>query len=211
MDARLDATTREKVDELATRFHQPRVAVLSYIMEWGLSCAQTGTLDDARSKGPVHHLYLYVASDLYEQVQRAASAAGVNIAPWLRHMVRQITIDDFPANWQEARSGERSHDSCIYTERFMPRLDEPSRTKLQQLVGQFGAPKAEIIRQLIAQATPEDFPKSWQKRAGVSDHATATRAASPRTAAAEARSVHPGTSCPSSTRRIHRSTRSPPG
>jgi hypothetical protein len=47
----------------------------------------------------------------------------------------------------------------------MLRLDEFSQTKLQQFVKRFGASKAEIIRQLIAQATDEDFPKSWQIRA----------------------------------------------
>jgi hypothetical protein len=48
--------------------------------------------------------------------------------------------------------------SRIYTTRVMLRLDDPSETKLQQLVTQFGASKAEVIRQLIAQATTEDFP-----------------------------------------------------
>jgi hypothetical protein len=80
-------------------------------------------------------------------------------------MVRQITITDFPASWQEATPRERSHDSRTYTERFMLRLDESSQTKLQQLVTQFGTSKAEIIRQLVAQAEPEDFPPSWQMRA----------------------------------------------
>lgn len=47
----------------------------------------------------------------------------------------------------------------------MLRLDTISQTKLRQLVTQFGASTAEIIRQLITQATPEDFPKSWQPRA----------------------------------------------
>ncbi len=47
----------------------------------------------------------------------------------------------------------------------MLRLDEPSQTKLQQLITQFGASKAEVIRHLIAQAKPEDFPKSWHVRA----------------------------------------------
>jgi Ribbon-helix-helix protein, copG family len=47
----------------------------------------------------------------------------------------------------------------------MLRLDEPSQTKLQQLVKQFGASRAEIIRQLIAQANDEDFPKSWHLNA----------------------------------------------
>jgi hypothetical protein len=52
-----------------------------------------------------------------------------------------------------------------YTKRFMLRLNEPSQTKLEQLIKEFGASKAAIIRQLIAQAKPEDFPKNWQMRA----------------------------------------------
>ena len=108
----------------------------------------------------MRHLYLYVASDLHARVEKAATAAGMKIAPWLRQMVRQMTMADFPATWQEARSEKRSHDSRTYGTRFMLRLDTPSQTKLQQLVKQFGASKAEIIRQLIAQAEPEDFPPS---------------------------------------------------
>jgi predicted DNA-binding protein len=165
MDARLDPTTRQKVDDLATHFHRPRAAVLCHIMHWGLSHEQPGPLDQAESLGPVRHLSLYVPSELHEQVQKAATAAGVKAAPWLRHMVRQITITDFPASWQAATPHERSHDSRTYTERFMLRLDEPSQTKLQQLVKQFGASKAAIIRHLITQANPEDFPTSWQLRA----------------------------------------------
>jgi hypothetical protein len=80
-------------------------------------------------------------------------------------MVRQITIQDFPARWQDATPRERFHDSRTYTARFMLRLDEPSHTKLQQLIKQFDASKAEIIRHLITEAKPEDFPKTWQMRA----------------------------------------------
>ena len=47
----------------------------------------------------------------------------------------------------------------------MLRLDEPSQAKLQQLIKQFGASKAEIIRQLIAQVKPEDFPKGYHMKA----------------------------------------------
>jgi hypothetical protein len=74
-------------------------------------------------------------------------------------MVRSIGVADFPASWQEATPRERSHDSHTYTTRFMLRLDEPSQTKLQQLINQLGASKAAIIRHLIAQAKPEDSPK----------------------------------------------------
>jgi hypothetical protein len=97
--------------------------------------------------------------------EKASTAAGVRLAPWLRHMVRQITIEDFPASWRQAQSEKRSHDSRTYGTRFMLRLDEPSQIKLQQLVKRFGTSKAEIIRQLIAQAEPEDFPASWQMSA----------------------------------------------
>ncbi len=47
----------------------------------------------------------------------------------------------------------------------MLRLDETSQTKLQHLIQQFGASKAHIIRQLITQAAPEDFPPSWRMKA----------------------------------------------
>jgi hypothetical protein len=82
-------------------------------------------------------------------------------------------ITDFPASWQEATPGERAHDSRTYGMRFMLRLDESSQTKLQQLVTHFGSSKAEIIRQLIAQANDEDFPISWQMRAA--EHRVQTR------------------------------------
>jgi hypothetical protein len=164
MDARLDTTTRTKVDELAKRFHQPRAAVLCHIMEWGLSQGPTGALDQGESPGPVRHLHLYVPSDLHEQVEKAAAAAGLKTAPWLRHRVRQTAIEDFPASWQEATPTQRSHDSHTYTARFMLRLNRTSFLKLQELVNRFDVPKATIIRHLIAQATPEDFPKSWQMR-----------------------------------------------
>jgi predicted transcriptional regulator len=165
MDARLDAATRQKVDDLARHFHQPRAAVFCHIMHWGLSRVQMRPLHQDESHGPVCHLYLYVASDLHVRVEKAATAAGMNIAPWLRHMVRQMTVTDFPASWQEARSEKRSHDSRMYGRRFMLRLDDPSEAKLQQLIEHFGASKAKIIRQLVAQAEPADFPPSWQMRA----------------------------------------------
>jgi hypothetical protein len=107
-DARLDAMTRAKVNNLARHFHTPRAAVLSHIMHWGVSHKQPETLDQGESQGPVRHLYLYVASALHERVEKAAIATGMKIAPWLRRMVRQITITDFPLY------REKSHVSRTY-------------------------------------------------------------------------------------------------
>src|SRR5262245_20114586 len=164
MDARLDQRTRQKVDDFAARFHQPRAAVLCHIIHWGVSREPIEPLDQGNLQGPVLHLSLYVASDLHEQVQKAATFSDVKTATWLRHMVRQITIADFPASWQETTPTQRSHDSHTYTARFMLRLDEPTREKLEELSTHFSKPASEIIRHLIAQAEPEDFPHSWHMR-----------------------------------------------
>jgi hypothetical protein len=152
------------VDELAQHFHRPRAAVLCHIMHWGLSRGQTGPLDQGESQGPVCHLYFYVASDLYGRVRNAAAAARLKTAPWLRHMVRHITMADFPTSWQEEQSDERSHDSRRYGKRFMLRLDEPTWETLEALSTHFERSGAEIIRQLLAQATPDTFPASWHLR-----------------------------------------------
>jgi Ribbon-helix-helix protein, copG family len=76
--------------------------------------------------------------------------------------MREVTIEDSPESWRAGESVFRSHDSQTYGQRFMLRLDETTTQKLQQLVTQFGMSRAEIIRQLVAQATIEAFPPSWQ-------------------------------------------------
>ena len=96
-----------------------------------------------------------------------AQAVGCSIAAWLRHWLRQVTVADFSAHWQAAAgtsAGSRSHDSRVYGTRFMLRLDAASETTLQRLAEQFNVPRAEIIRQLLAQATPNMFPASWHMR-----------------------------------------------
>jgi hypothetical protein len=105
-----------------------------------------------------------VDSDLYEAVQKAATTVGVTTAPWLRHMVRHIRLADFPASWQAEPSDERSHDSRRYGKRFMLRLDGPTWATLETWSTHFERPAAEIIRQLLAQATPDTFPASWHLR-----------------------------------------------
>jgi hypothetical protein len=91
-------------------------------------------------------------------------AAVVTVTPHARPCLLAPSFA-FTHQLRVATPHEHSHDSRIYTERFMLRLDERSQTALQQLVTQFGTSKAEIIRHLITQANPEDFPTSWQLRA----------------------------------------------
>ena len=55
-------------------------------------------LDQGESPGLVCYLHLYALSELHEQVPKAATTAGLKTDPWLRHMVRQVTIQDFPAS-----------------------------------------------------------------------------------------------------------------
>jgi hypothetical protein len=156
---------RAKVDDVAKRLHQPRAAVMCHIGHRGLNRGPAEIVDGGASAGLVRHLYLYVDTELHARVEKAAMAAGVTMALWLRAMVRQISMTDFPASWEEERSAEQSHDSRVYDTRFMLRLDKTSQAKLQQLISHFGVSKATVIRQLIIQATPEDFPTSWQMRA----------------------------------------------
>jgi hypothetical protein len=79
-------------------------------------------------------------------------------------MVRHIRQADVPARWQAEHSDERSHESRRYGKRFMLRLDDPTWATLGALVTHFERSGAEIIRQLLARATPDMFPASWHRR-----------------------------------------------
>jgi hypothetical protein len=56
---------------------------------------------------------------------------------------------------------ERSHDLRLYGKRFMLRRDEPTWATLEVLSTYFETSGAEIIRQLLAQATPDTCLPSW--------------------------------------------------
>ena len=58
-----------------------------------------------------------------------------------------------------------SHDSGYFRRKFGLRLDEVTLRKLEVLTQTFDRAAAEIIRQLIMQATPEHFPGSWHMAA----------------------------------------------
>jgi hypothetical protein len=114
----------------------------------------------------VLHLHLYVASELRAREEKAATAMGVAASPWLSHVVRRVTLRDSPTGWREATPRARSHDSPTPAERCMLRLSHTAWLKLQELAGRFDAPKAGVIRHLLARATPEDCPPNRHLRAG---------------------------------------------
>ena len=158
--ARLDAVTRAKLEKLAAAFNRKRSAILRHVMQWGLIQTRGWTVDRA-VPGPVQTVAMLVEPEFLQQVQDAARVHGATIAAWLRQAMRQVTINDFPESWRAEEIVIRSHDSHTYGQRFMLRLDESTSQKQQHLVEQSGISRAEIIRQLIAQAKVGDFPESW--------------------------------------------------
>jgi predicted DNA-binding protein len=130
-------------------------------MPWGLTQTRGWTVDRA-VPGTVRTVGMLLEPELLQQVQEAAAAHGATVAGWLRQAMREVTIDDFPATWRAGVAGVRSHDSQTYRQRFMLRLGERTSQRLQHLVEQLGMSRAEIIRQLVRQAKPEDFPEHWQ-------------------------------------------------
>jgi predicted DNA-binding protein len=159
--ARLDAATLSKLEDLAKTFHRKRAPILRYVMWWGLGQSK-GWMIDASHPAAVRTVSLLLEPDLLRQVQETAAARGVSVAAWVREAVRRLTQADVPDSWRTEVIGGRSHDSPTYGQRFMLRLDKLTAQKLEALVAQFGQSRAEIIRQLVAQAKPEDFPQSWQ-------------------------------------------------
>ena len=80
MDARFDPTTLRS-GRPGQRFRRPCAAVSWHVMQWGLSYERIGGLIQGESQDPMRHLYLYVAPDLHERLEKAASAAGLKTAP----------------------------------------------------------------------------------------------------------------------------------
>jgi hypothetical protein len=148
------------LEELARTFRRKRAAVLRFVMGWGLTQTQTWTIDPSIPDRQ-HLVHMVVDPELLQQVQAAAAAHGADVAAWERHAMRQVTPEDFPESWRAGDIAIRSHESGHYQRRFMLRLDDETLPKLETLTQTFQCSAAEVIRQLIAQATPEDFPQSW--------------------------------------------------
>jgi hypothetical protein len=158
--ARLDAETHAKLEELAHTFHRKRAQILRYVMQWALAHTQGWTVDPSIPDRP-HLVHMLVDPELLQQVQAAAAAHGAGVAAWLRQAIRQVVLEDFPPSWRAEETAVRSHDSGYYARRFQLRLDLDSHMKLETLMQTFHRSAAEVVRLLIMQATPEDFPQRW--------------------------------------------------
>jgi predicted DNA-binding protein len=162
--ARLDAETSAKLAELVCTFHRTHSAILRFAMQWGLTQTQGWTIDQS-IPATVQTVAMLLEPKLLQQMQDAAAAHGASVAAWVRHALRQVTPNDFPASWHvEALQGSkpRSHDSHLYPTRSMLRLNNETSEKLDTLTRSLDRPAAEVIRRLIAQATLEDFSQSWR-------------------------------------------------
>jgi predicted transcriptional regulator len=158
--ARPDGDTHAKRKELAKTFQRKRGAILCDVIQWGLTTT-TGWIIDSSIPDRSHPVHLLVNPELLQQVQDAAESRGVTVAAWLRQAMRQVTPDDFPPSWRAGDIATGSHDSGYYYRKFQLRLDDDTARKLETLTQTFHRPAAEIIRQLIAEAAPENFPQSW--------------------------------------------------
>jgi predicted transcriptional regulator len=165
LEVHLDQATQTTITRFVTAFRR-RSVVLRHVLEWGLSHGQGWKIDRSRPAGRAQRVSLRLEPELRERVEAVATTAGGDISAWLRHAVHLITVADFPASWQAAsaeqkRAPKRSHDSRQYGTRFMLRLNDASLGKLDAFTEFFHTSRADVIRQLIMQATPKVFPKSW--------------------------------------------------
>jgi hypothetical protein len=128
--ARLDAETQAKLEELAKTFHRKRAPILRYVMQWGLSHARDWTVDEPIPRS-THLVPVLLNPTLRQPVQDAAAAHGASVAAWVRQAMRQVTYEDFPASWRAGETAPRSHESGYYHRRFQLRLDDASGQKLE--------------------------------------------------------------------------------
>jgi predicted transcriptional regulator len=159
--ARPDDETHATLENLTKTLHRKRGQILRHVIQWGLSHSGSWTIDEPipMSTQPVPVL---LEPALQQRVQDASAAHRVSTAAWIRQAMRRIALEEFPASWRAEETTPRSHESGYYGTRFMLRLDDQTSSKLRTLTQTFHRSAAEVIRQLIAQARPEDFPPSWQ-------------------------------------------------
>jgi hypothetical protein len=162
-----DSIPRRMLSCTSWRRPSPRkqAQILRYVMAWGLDHPHAWTRDRQRPDR-THPVHMLVEPALWQQVQGAVALKGVSVAAWVRQVMRNVTIADFPASWRAGKTAPRSHESGHYRRRFMLRLDDETSRKLEMFIHAF-RPAAEVIRQLIGQAKPDDCPESGHLAADV--------------------------------------------
>jgi predicted DNA-binding protein len=161
--AQLDAETHATLEALAKTFHRKRAQILRHVMPWALARMQRWTIAPSIPDRP-HLVHMLVDPELCQRVQDAA-AHGVSVAAWVRQAMRQVTPEDFPPSWRAEASAARSHESGDFHRKCGLRLDAVTSRILAAFMHTFERSAAAIIRELIAQASPEDFPPSWHMAA----------------------------------------------
>lgn len=169
-EVHLNPVTWAKLKGFVTSFRRSRSEALRHLLQWGLDHGQGWKIARGRMHAQAHRIFLRIEPELRQQMREAATAAGDDVSAWLRHAFHLVTVADLPASWQAASTEQghaplRAHDSRTYSRRFMLRMDTASWRKLDTLAQRFDRSAADIIRQLIAQASPEDFPQSWRMAA----------------------------------------------
>ncbi len=158
--ARLDAETSAKLQDLARTFRRKRSAILRHVMQWGLTQTRGWTVDMA-VPGTVRTLSLLLEPELLQQVQKPRRPTG--LALWYGCGTRCVrsTVTTFRNAGPQGGASGRLHESGHYQRRFTLRLDDETANTSEMLTQTFNRPAAEIIRQLITQARPEKFPQGW--------------------------------------------------
>jgi hypothetical protein len=153
--------THATLEELVSMLHRKRAATPRYVMQWGLVHTTEWIIDASIPDRP-YLVHLLVDSELLQRVREAANAHGVSIAAWLRHAMRQVTPEEFPASWRAEDSATRSHESGNYGRKFGMRLDAVTSAKLALFTQTFDRSAAEAVRSSSPGRSPRIF-----RRAGI--------------------------------------------
>lgn len=103
----LDAETHATLEDLAHTFHRKSAQIFRHVRQWRLIHANGWTLDRSIPDHP-HLVHMLVEPDLLQQVQEAADAHEASVAAWLRHPMRQVTLESFPTSWQAGGTATRA-------------------------------------------------------------------------------------------------------
>jgi predicted DNA-binding protein len=158
---KLNAEAHAKLETLCTAASRLPIHVLRQVISWGLQQDRQWRVDRRQVRNPAQKIGLRLEPEVRTRVHAAARAAGGEASTWTCHLLQHVTLTDLPTHWQTGEPDPHAHDSRFYDQRYMLRLNAPTRQKLDALAEHCGKSIAEIVRHLVTQATPEDFPQDW--------------------------------------------------